>query len=200
MINKMMITAAAALALVAGNAQAQNYGTVENFYRANIDVDNSQYAGRAVNPGYWLVSQAQWADVDSRWTGGDYVRLGISSWESDNTQGGGIPLKDWALAYAKTVGADVVIYSIHTGDKYDWTQHDVAFYARTQQGASLNRLNNSQATTAMNRLQDAFGRPRVSSVWYNRNNDTYNWVGPKFHRQMSQSATQFMSEIAPWLF
>ena len=55
MMNKMMMTAVAALALVAGNAQAQNYGTVENFYQANIDVDNGQYAGRAVNPGYWLV-------------------------------------------------------------------------------------------------------------------------------------------------
>ena len=45
MMNKIMITAAAAFALVAGNAHAQSQnGALENFYHANIEVDNAQYA------------------------------------------------------------------------------------------------------------------------------------------------------------
>jgi hypothetical protein len=102
MMNKMILTAAAAFVLAAGNAHAQysQYGAVENFYHANIDVDNGPYAGRVVNPAYWLVDWNQWTDVDSRWTGSGYVRLGVSSWESDNALGGGAPVKYWALAYA----------------------------------------------------------------------------------------------------
>jgi hypothetical protein len=132
MMNKMILTAAAAFALIAGaQAQSSQYGTVENFYQANVDVDNSQFAGRIVNPGYWLVNASRWAEIDSRWTDGGYVRLGISSWESDNALGGGVPLKDWALAYAKAIGADVVIYAVHDAtDRYNYSAHDVGFYAK----------------------------------------------------------------------
>ena len=82
MMNTMMkITmAAAAFALVAG-MRTPSPNTMDNFYKANIDVDNASYASHIVNPGYWLINSSQWADVDSRWTGGGYVRLGISSWQ-----------------------------------------------------------------------------------------------------------------------
>jgi hypothetical protein len=94
-------------------------------------VDFAEYTGQTVNPAYWLVDWNRWAEIDSRWTNGGFVRLGISSWESNNALGGGVPLKDWVLAYAHAIGADVVIYAVHTAtDKYDWTAHDVAFYAK----------------------------------------------------------------------
>jgi hypothetical protein len=201
----MIMMAGAAFWLAAGaQAQSAQYGAVENFYQANIDIDNGPYAGRAVNPGYWLVDWNQWADVDSRWTSGGYVRLGISSFEGSNTVGWGVPLKDWALAYARVIGADVVIYSVHSGDKYDWTQHDVAFYARAHAQTSHSvasysgKPTDAQATVAMNRLQDAFGRPRVKGVHYDSATDTYNWIGPKFGRQMSEPASQFVNEVWPW--
>jgi hypothetical protein len=169
MKSMMTLTAAAAIMLAAGNAHAQysQYGAVENFYQANVDIDNGQYVGRAVNPGYWLVDWNQWPDVDSRWTNGGFVRLGISSWESSNPSGGGIPLKDWALAYARAIGADVVIYAVHAStDKYDWTSHDVAFYARAhaQRPTAVSRPTSAQASVAMDRLQDALGKPTSKVV------------------------------------
>jgi hypothetical protein len=205
MMNKMMkITmGAAAFALVAGNAHAQSsqYGGVEDFYQANLEVDNGQYAGRVVNPGYWLIDSSQWADVDSRWTGGGYVRLGISNWQSQNIYGGGIPQKELALAYARLIGADVVIYTtVPASNGYGWTGHQVTFYARAhaqqqvQQDAT--RPSNAQASLLMNRLQDRLGKPHVKGgVWYDAATDTYNWIGPKFGRRMSMPASQFLDEV-----
>jgi hypothetical protein len=211
MMNKMMtLTAVAAFALVAGNVQAQSsqYGTVEDFYQANPDVDNGQYASRNVNPGYWLVNWSGWSEIDSRWTGGGYVRLGVSNWECHNPNGGGVPLKDWAIAYAKAIGADVVVYACQrkTTNQDDYTcEHLVGFYAKQsvqQVTAASNgrRPTSAEATAAMNRLQDALGKPRVTSgVWYDSKNDTYNWVGPKFHRSMSETASQFLGDVALYL-
>jgi hypothetical protein len=203
MMKTMIMMAAAVIALVAGNAQAQNYGTVENFYRANIDVDNSQYAGRAVNPGYWLVSQAQWADVDSRWTGGGYIRLGISSWKSDNSSGGGTPFKELALAYARAIGADVVIYTVYDSDQYNWSSHKVAFYARAHaqpRTTAVSRPTSAQTTAAINRAQDECHEPHVAGgVRYDAQTDTYNWIGPKFGEHRSKSAAWFLDHFGAYL-
>ena len=58
------------------------------------------------------------------------------------------------------------------------------------------RLNNVDASAAMDRLQDAKGLPHVEGgVWYDVAADTYNWIGPKFGRQMSEPAVQFLSEV-----
>jgi hypothetical protein len=58
------------------------------------------------------------------------------------------------------------------------------------------RLNNADATEAMDRLQDAKGLPRVEGgVWYDVSSDTYNWIGPKSGRQMSEPAVQFLVEV-----
>ena len=52
----------------------------------------------------------------------------------------------------------------------------------------------------MDRLQDALGKPRVKGgVWYDRATDTYNWIGPKFGRPMSEPASQFLHEVGPYL-
>jgi hypothetical protein len=61
-----------------------------------------------------------------------------------------------------------------------------------------NRRCDAEATKAMNRLQDALGKPHVAKVWYNEENNTYNWVGPKLGRQMSEPANEFLSEVGPY--
>jgi len=63
------------------------------------------------------------------------------------------------------------------------------------------RLTSAEASVAMNRLQDAKGKPHVTSgVWYDRDADTYNWFGPKFHRLMSEPASEFLDEVGPYLY
>jgi hypothetical protein len=57
-----------------------------------------------------------------------------------------------------------------------------------------------QASLATDRLQDALGKPHVKSgVWYDPRTDTYNWIGPKFGRRMSEPASQFLYEVGPYL-
>jgi hypothetical protein len=66
--------------------------------------------------------------------------------------------------------------------------------------ASKQRLDQEQATMAMNRLQDALGKTHVSGhVWYEADTDTYNWMGPKSHRHMSMPGADFMRDVAPYL-
>jgi hypothetical protein len=62
------------------------------------------------------------------------------------------------------------------------------------------RPNNVEASAAMDRLQDAKGKPHVKGgVRYDVRTDTYRWVGPKFGRQMSEQGDQFLSEVGPYL-
>jgi hypothetical protein len=199
----MMALAALALATASAHAQYSQYGAIENFYQANPDMNTGQYAGRVVNPAYWLVDWNRWDEMDSRLTGDGFVRLGTASWESNNAIGGGVPQKFMALDYAKAIGAEVIIYAVHSStDKYDWTSHDVAFYAKptVRPATPATRPSNAQASAAMDRLQDALGKPHVKGgVWYDRATDTYNWIGPKFGRQMSEPASQFLYEVGPYL-
>jgi hypothetical protein len=52
----------------------------------------------------------------------------------------------------------------------------------------------------MNRLQDVKGKPHfISGVWYYSATDTYHWVRPKFNRPMSEPASQFLSEVGPYI-
>ena len=62
------------------------------------------------------------------------------------------------------------------------------------------RPSNAQASLAMNRLQDALGKPHITSgVWYDTVHDAYCWIGPRFGRQMSEPVVQFLSEVGPYL-
>ena len=99
-------------------------------------------------------------------TSGGFVRLGISRWEADNAYGGGVPQKQFAMAYAHAIGADAVSYAVHVAtDKDNYTAHEVTFYAkqgvRPATPASTARPGNAEASVAMNRLQDALGKPHV---------------------------------------
>jgi hypothetical protein len=72
--------------------------------------------------------------------------------------------------------------------------------ATQQRPSNAGRPSNAEASAAMDRLQDRLGKPHVKGgVRYDRATDTYNWVGPKFGRQMSEPASQFLTEVWPYL-
>jgi hypothetical protein len=141
--------------------------------------------------------------LDERLINNGFVRLGVANWEADNAYGGGIPKRELAVAYAQAIGASVVIYTTHPAtDKYNYSEHYVGFYARQhgQRATPNTRPSNAQASFAMDRLQDALGKPHVKGgVWYDRATDIYNWIGPKFRRHMSEPASQFLYEVGRYL-
>jgi hypothetical protein len=201
-MKKLFLILTAALGLTI-SAHAQ-YGSVENFYQANPDVNTGQYAGRVVNPAYWLVDSNRWNEMDSRLTDAGFVRLGISSWQSDNSSGGGVPQKSVAMDYAKNIGADVIIYAIYSAaDKYDWTSHYVGFYAKPnvlRASPVSNRPSEAQATAAINRYQDAHHAPHLAGVvTYDAQTDTYNWIGPKTGQSVSEPADRFLHSFGRYL-
>jgi hypothetical protein len=204
-MNKILIStilmAAAGLTVV--RAQYSQYGAVENFYQANPDLGTNQYAGRAVNPSYWLVDWNRWQEMEDRLISNGFARLGISNWESDNTYGGGVPQKELAIAYAQSIGADFVIYATHPAtDKYNYSEHLTGFYARqgTRRAAPAMRPTSAEATAAINRAEDAWHEPRVKGgVWYDPQTDTYNWIGPSGQRR-SKSASWFLDKFGPYLY
>jgi Protein of unknown function (DUF4236) len=52
-----------------------------------------------------------------------------------------------------------------------------------------------EATAAFNDLQDQFRRPHVNRVYYTASTDSYNWIGPKYHKKMSMKRPQFHVEV-----
>jgi hypothetical protein len=205
-MKKLLLTISASLvAFATAHAQYSQYGNIENFYQANPDLDFNQYAGRAVNPSYWLVPWERWDEMDQRMLANRFVRLGTSGFEANYNYGGGIPLREFAIAYAQAIGADVVIYATRNAvDKEYYAEHQIGFYARQSVRRATEASNalpsNAQASLAMNRLQDALGKPHVKGgVWYDPRTDTYNWIGPKFGRRMSEPASQFLTEVGPYL-
>ncbi|MBV9274267.1 MAG: hypothetical protein JO333_10265 [Verrucomicrobia bacterium] len=199
-----------AFCLTAAGAKAQySYGEIESFYEANPElIGGANYAGRSVNPSYLLVDWNRRDELDQRMISNGFVRLGVSHWTAANWEYGGIPQKDLAIAYARTIGADVVIYSIQWsgGTDPNHTDHTVSFYAKqvteVRRAAPSDAVipNNATASAAMNRLQDALGKPHVKGgVWYDAASDTYNWIGPKFGRRMSESRAQFLSDVGRYL-
>ena len=205
-MKKLLLTITLGLAAFAtAHAQYSPYGAIENFYQANPDLNTGQYASRAVHPAYWLVNWSRWEEMDSRLTGDGFIRLGVSSFEGDNASGAGVPQRDLAMAHARAIGADVVIYAVHAAtEKYDWTAHDVAFYAkqsvpRATSASNGRRPTGAEATAAINRAQDAWHEPRVKGgVWYDPKTDTYNWIGPS-GQPRSKSASWFLNKFGSYL-
>lgn len=201
-----MIVGLALAASLSAYAQNSQYGAVDNFYQANVDINTGQYAARVVNPAYWLVDSSRWNEMDSRLSGGGFVRLGTSTWISNNASGGGVPQKDVAMAYAHAIGADVIIYAIEpAADKYNWTAHWLAFYARqgALQAASTapaRRPTSAEATAAINRAQDECHEPHVKGgVTYNPQTDTYSWIGPIHGEHRSKPASWFLDKFGSYL-
>ncbi|MFY9987543.1 MAG: hypothetical protein WAK31_22490 [Chthoniobacterales bacterium] len=141
MFNKLLTLTMAIALTVGAKAQYSQYGAIENFYEANPDLPNaSQYAGRLVNPNYLLIDWNRRSDMDSRMTASGFSRLGISSWEDHDVYGGGVPQRELAVAYARAIGADIIIYSTTTKEAnptYPTFEHWVGFYAK--QGSDVRR-------------------------------------------------------------
>lgn len=99
------------------STNAQDYvdtTTIDSFFQANPDHIND-FAGRSQRPVSYLY--VFWDDVmtkaqlyqNSRST--SYVLLGISNFKYGATLfGGGVPQKAAAIAYARTIGANLVLY------------------------------------------------------------------------------------------
>jgi hypothetical protein len=90
----------------------------------------AQYATRQVaQVSYVYVGWSDFENVEKRYIDGDYVRLGASNW----VWGFGVPLRESAIAYARSIGADAVVYA----EKTNWdsnmgipqTEHLIGFYA-----------------------------------------------------------------------
>jgi hypothetical protein len=207
MIKKALLTTGLAFAAF-GTAHAQNsqYGPVENFYQANVDVDAAQYAGRAVNPSYFLVDWNQWNELEKRLSGAGYVRLGLSNWICTNLYGGGVPQKDLALAYARALGASIVMYAARQAqNEYNSSEHLVGFYAKqtdtpVRRAAPANRPTSAEASVAINRAQDAWQEPRVKGgVQYDPETDTYSWIYTKTGKRVTVSAAWFLDKFGAYL-
>jgi hypothetical protein len=205
MFKNLLILTTIAIALGGAKAQSLQYDAVDNFFMANPDLANrTQYAGHLVNPNYILISWNQQDEIDQRMISNGFVRLGVSSWEYSHPtpyEGAGVPQRDLAISYARAIGADVVIYATKVQDD-DKVDHNVWFYAK--QGSEVRRAapsntdipSNATASAAMNRLQDFNHRSHVKGgVWYDAATDTFNWIGPKFGRRMSEPRAQFLTEV-----
>jgi hypothetical protein len=187
---------------------AQSSNPVDSFFHANYNLPNlAEYANRQIGQvSYVLVASNEFVNVQQRYLDGGYVKLGESDWEGH----AGVPAREEAIAYARFIGADAVVYTSFSTGKFDsygweWIDHTVGFYAHasrssaqvgfTAQVDSSLVLSNSQALTAFNWLQDTMDKPHVSSVAYEAKSDSYTWIGPKYGKRMSMSRVQFLAEV-----
>ena len=210
----LTLTVLGGLALATQAQESSQFGAIDSFYQANTDFSTYQYAGRSVNPAYWLVDWDRWPEMNDRLTSNGFVRLGVSSWEEN----GGVPEKATAIAYAHSIGADVVIYATRseTDSRTDYqpgyrTSHYIGFFAKpsVQQAtpvrvnrapASGSRPSDAAVSAAVDRWTDAHNSPRVKGgVHYDASTDTYRWIGPTKGKPMSKPAKQLLSELSAYL-
>jgi hypothetical protein len=198
----LLILTAALGPTISAYAQYSQYGAVDEFFKVNVEINAGNYAGREVNPTYWYVDYNRLNEYDGRMTGGGFVRLGISNWSCDLYPDGGIPLKMFALAYAHTIGADVILYATRSSTEgNNRIEHYVAFYAKdhsTQASTSTgtNRPTGEAIKRAMNRIQDILHKPRIKSeVLYDEATDSYSWIGPAFGKPMSKAADEVLERL-----
>jgi hypothetical protein len=204
-----MLAAAVLLAAATlSEAQYSEFGGIDSFFKANVNLPNAaEFANRNTNApvNYMLVDQSDLQQVIERLVNGGMTYLGVSSFRYPlETIYGGVPAKAAAISYAKSIGAEVVIYTLSTNTDTEgqWNNHSIYFYARTVvPGTSSvqlpNMITNEQATAAFNFLQDQYGRPRLRTgmVTYDSKTDSYTWIGPKLGKRMSQSRASFISQV-----
>jgi hypothetical protein len=201
MTPKTLLLAGLALGLLT-SAHAQS-NPIDSFFQANYNVPNlAEYANRQVGQiSYLLVNESDYLNVQQRYLDGGYVKLGESGYESWS----GVPDREAAIAYARFIGADAVVYACGSffdhNRQLERTNHTIGFYAHKQSGQvvavqnSSQVLSNQQATTAFNWLQDTLNKPHVKIVSYDAGTDSYTWIGPKYGRRMSMPRIQFLVEI-----
>src|SRR5258708_37975050 len=107
---------------------------IDGFFHANPYLDFTQqaaYARRQIGyVGYRLINPSELAAIDQNFQNQGCVRLGISSWRILPYYGGGMPEKESAIYYARSIGADLVLYVLELeGFGSEYYDHTVYFYA-----------------------------------------------------------------------
>ena len=208
MTKAIVVVAVLLTAVISSKAQYSEFGGIDNFFQANVNLPNAaEFANRRMNApvSYMLVDQSDLQQVIDRLINGGMTYLGVSAFRFPlGTMYGGVPEKTAAIAYAKSIGAEIGIYTLSTNTDTEgqWNNHSVYFYARTvvpaTPGVELpNMITNEQATAAFNFLQDQLGRPRLRTgmVTYDAKTDSFTWIGPKFGKRMSQTRASFINEV-----
>ena len=137
----VVFTLIAALQTCRAQAEQSDFADIDHFFHANYNLTNlAEYAKRPVGDiSYLLVSWSEYNDVQQRYLDGGYVKLGESYYAST----GGIPENDAAIRYARSIGADAVVYTLalvngkfepSTGrQRFD---HRIGFFARASSGSA----------------------------------------------------------------
>lgn len=125
----IIISALLASAITSGFAQ-----NVDAFFRVDPYLDFTQeaaYAHRNVGyVGYRLISPSNLQAVDQNFQNQGCVRLGISSWKIiPSYYSGGMPEKEEVISYARSIGADLVLYVLEQELGSEYYDHTVYFYA-----------------------------------------------------------------------
>lgn len=125
----IIISALLASAITSGFAQSN----VDAFFHADPYLDFTQeaaYAHRNIGyVGYRLISPFDLQAIDQNFLNQGCVRLGFSSWKILPYYGGGMPDKEAVISYARSIGADLVLYILAQELGSEYYDHTVYFYA-----------------------------------------------------------------------
>jgi hypothetical protein len=130
MINKLLLVGLAVGLLTTAHAQSN---PIDSFFQANYNVPNlAEYANRQVGQvSYVLVGWSQYEDIEKSYLDGGCLKLGESWWWQID---GGSPYKENAIAYARQIGADAVVYASTNEFDHDYraqrTDHRIGFTRR----------------------------------------------------------------------
>jgi hypothetical protein len=184
------------------------YDAGPRYLKAWVNSDDTQYAGLAVDGSairvcykWWLESrglhhpEATGIDAASKADLNKAEHKLQSVWNHlSASQRRALKAEeiDWITVKDAAITDDIKVQMIN--------ERIAELEAKYVRPSNAERPSSAEASVAMNRLQDALGKPRVTSgVWYDRDEDTYNWFGPKFHHVMSEPASQFLTEVGPYL-
>jgi hypothetical protein len=139
----VVFTLIAALQTCRAQAEQSDFADIDHFFHANYNLTNlAEYAKRPVGDiSYLLVSWSEYNDVQQRYLDGGYVKLGESYYAST----GGIPENDAAIRYARSIGAEAVVYTSGWAGKFDSygrerSDHRIGFYARARASSGSARV------------------------------------------------------------
>jgi hypothetical protein len=111
-----------------------DYTTLADFYHVNPAAVWYVAATHNSNPYYILVAWDQYQAVYQTCLARGFWLLGHSSFDKEDSNGSS-PMREEAITFAKTLGADLVIYTQAPTQHMDsygrpWITHDIAFLAK----------------------------------------------------------------------
>jgi hypothetical protein len=187
----ILMTAAVAFALATGNAQAY-----ENDYNVQHVGDTVTFTSALDQKSYFVSAKI----FDQAQEEGVKLALYLEERAAQNEPP--MSLDDCRVLIAgdamKIFGRSAVYVKFYMDVAIEMAWHEMKRVDAENEKASqqASRPTSAEASVAMNRLQDAKGKPHVSGVWYHPHNDTYNWIGPKFGRPMSDRPVSFWLRLA----